>query len=69
MKARQVYLRGLHTCPEAAIASHPDIARREHHQRLDRNLRDGDGYADPEPLINTFRLPRSELDEYAVFFD
>jgi hypothetical protein len=27
------------------------------------------GYADPEPVINTFQPPRIELDEYAVFRD
>ena len=61
--------RGLHTCAEAAIASYPDIVRRE--------LDIGEqwvvicgmamGYADPDALINTFQPPRIEVDEYAVF--
>lgn len=63
--------RGLHTCPEASIASYPDIVRRE--------LGIGDeqivicgmamGYADPDDIINTFQPPRIDVDDYAVFLD
>lgn len=63
--------RGLHTCPEAAIASYPDIVRGELDITRDWTVICGMamGYADPEPVINTFQPPRIELDEYAVFRD
>lgn len=63
--------RGLHTCPEASIASYPDIVRHE------LAIAEGFviicgmamGHADPEAIVNTFQPPRIELDEYAVFCD
>lgn len=63
--------RGLHTCPEAAIASYPDIVRRELGITNDWVVICGMamGYADPGPVINTFQPPRIELDEYAVFLE
>jgi len=63
--------RGLHTCAEAAIASYPDIVRRELTIAKERVVICGMamGYADPEAIINTFQPPRIELEEYAVFLD
>ena len=63
--------RGLHTCPEAAIASYPDIVRRELGISTDWIVICGMamGYADPGDVINTFQPPRIEVDEYAVFLD
>jgi nitroreductase len=63
--------RGLHTCAEAAIASYPDIVRRELGIGTDRIVICGMalGYADPDAHVNTFQPPRLELDEYAVFLD
>jgi nitroreductase len=63
--------RGLHTCPEAAITSYPDIVRRELDISNDWIVICGMamGYADPDPIINTFQPPRIELDEYAVFLE
>jgi len=63
--------RGLHTCPEAAIASYPDIVRRELGITRDWIVICGMamGYADPDDVINTFQPPRIEVDEYAVFLD
>ncbi|MCC7485989.1 MAG: nitroreductase [Burkholderiales bacterium] len=63
--------RGLHTCAEAAIASYPDIVRRE------LGITPGwivicgmaMGYADPEDVVNTFQPPRIAVDDYAVFLD
>lgn len=63
--------KGLHTCPEASIASYPDVVRRE----LD--ITPGNivvcgmamGYADPADVVNTFQPPRLEVDEYCVFLD
>ena len=63
--------RGLHTCPEAAIASYPDIVRRELGIANEWVVICGMamGYADPGAQINTFQPPRIEVDEYAVFLD
>ena len=62
---------GLHTCPEAAIASYPDIVRRELGISKEWIVICGMamGYADPADVINTFQPPRIEVDEYAVFLD
>jgi nitroreductase len=63
--------RGLHTCPEAAIASYPDIVRRELGITKDWIVICGMamGYADSDDIINTFQPPRIEVDEFAVFLD
>ncbi|MDB5864234.1 MAG: hypothetical protein JWO70_2040 [Betaproteobacteria bacterium] len=63
--------KGLHTCPEAAIASYPDVVRRELTLTRDRVVICGMamGYADPDAIINTFQPERIEVDEYAVFLD
>ncbi|HZM46793.1 MAG TPA: nitroreductase [Burkholderiales bacterium] len=63
--------RGLHTCPEAAIASYPDIVRRELGITNDWIVICGMamGYADPEDVINTFQPSRIAVDEYAVFLE
>ena len=63
--------RGLHTCAEAAIASYPDIVRRELNIAQDRIVICGMalGYADPDAMVNTFQPPRITLEEYAVFLD
>ncbi|MDB5901696.1 MAG: hypothetical protein JWM26_574 [Betaproteobacteria bacterium] len=63
--------KGLHTCPEAAIASYPDVVRRELALTNDRVVICGMamGYADPDAVINTFQPSRIDVDEYAVFLD
>ena len=63
--------RGLHTCAEAAIASYPDIVRRELNITRDWIVICGMalGYAEPDAIVNTFRPPRIALEEYAVFMD
>jgi nitroreductase len=63
--------RGLHTCPEAAIGSYPDVVRRELEISPEWAVICGMamGYADPDDVINTFQPPRIEVDEYAVFLD
>jgi nitroreductase len=63
--------RGLHTCAEAAIASYPDIVRRELGITHDWIVICGMamGYADPDAVINTFQPPRIAVDEYAVFME
>jgi nitroreductase len=63
--------RGLHTCPEASIASYPDIVRRELGLSADWVVICGMamGYADPHAVVNTFQPPRIAVDEYAVFLE
>lgn len=63
--------KGLHTCAEAAIASYPDIVRRELDITTDWIVICGMamGYADPDAVINTFQPPRIALEEYAMFLD
>jgi nitroreductase len=63
--------RGLHTCPEASIASYPDIVRRELSLSADWVVICGMamGYADSQAVVNTFQPPRIAVDEYAVFME
>ncbi len=63
--------RGLHTCAEAAIASYPDIVRRELAITRDWIVICGMamGYAACDAVVNTFQPPRIELEDYAVFMD
>ena len=63
--------RGLHTCAEAAIASYPDIVRRELNITPDHTVICGMamGYADTGAIVNTFQPPRIAVDDYAVFLD
>jgi nitroreductase len=63
--------RGLHTCPQAAIANYPDIIRRELQISSGRIVICGMalGYADASAIVNTFQPPRIALDDYAVFLD
>lgn len=63
--------RGLHTCPEAAIASYSDIVRRELDINADWIVICGMamGYADPDAIVNTFQPPRIGVVDYAVFLD
>jgi nitroreductase len=63
--------RGVHTCAEAAIASYPDIVRRELNITRDYIVICGMamGYADTDAIVNTFQPPRIPVDDYAVFQD
>lgn len=63
--------RGLHTCPEASIASYPDIVRRELGLTRDWVVVCGMamGYADGDAVVNSFQPPRIALEDYAVFLD
>jgi nitroreductase len=63
--------RGLHTCPEAAIASYPDIVRRELDITADQVVICGMamGHADPHAIVNTFQPPRIGVADYTVFLD
>jgi nitroreductase len=63
--------RGLHTCAEAAIASYPDIVRRELDVSRDWTVICGMamGYADADAPVNGFQPPRIALEHYATFLD
>ena len=63
--------RGLHTCPEAAIASYPDIVRRELNISRDYTIMCGMamGYADETAVVNTFQPERIAVEDYATFYD
>lgn len=63
--------RGLHTCPEASIASYPDIVRRELGLGPEWVVICGMamGYAAGDAVINTFQPPRIALGEYVTFLD
>lgn len=63
--------RGLHTCAEAAIASYPDIVRRELNISRDFTIMCGMamGYADESAKVNTFQPARIALEDYATFHD
>lgn len=63
--------RGLHTCAEAAIASYPDIVRRELNISRDFTIMCGMamGYADENAVANTFQPQRIALEDYATFYD
>lgn len=63
--------RGLHTCAEAAIASYPDIVRRELGIGSEWVVICGMamGHADAHAVVNTFQPPRIALEEYATFLD
>jgi nitroreductase len=63
--------RGLHTCPEASIASYPDIVRRELNISRDYTIMCGMalGYADGGALVNTFQPDRIAVEDYATFYD
>jgi len=63
--------RGLHTCPEASIASYPDIVRRELNISRDYTIMCGMamGYAQADAVVNTFQPERIALEDYATFYD
>ena len=62
---------GLHTCAEAAIASYPDVVRRELDVSADWIVVCGMalGYADATAPVNDFQPPRIPLEDYATFLD
>ena len=62
---------GLHTCAEAAIASYPDVVRRELDVSADWIVVCGMalGYADETAPVNGFQPARIALEDYATFLD
>lgn len=61
---------GLATCPQAALAEYPDIVRTELGYESDRVLLCGMalGYEKTDALVNSYRTPRTAVDEFTRFF-
>lgn len=60
---------GLHTCPQAALASYPDIVKRQLGIPDDQTVVCGMslGYANEDDIVNTFRPARMKLHEFVTF--
>jgi nitroreductase len=60
--------RGLHTCPQAALANYPDIVKPLLGIGEDQTLVCGlsMGYEDPDCVANTFRPPRIGLEDFVT---
>jgi nitroreductase len=63
--------RGLHTCPQAAIAEFPDLVRQQLGIGPEQMVLCGMalGYADPDAVVNQFRPKREPVDAFATFLD
>lgn len=63
--------RGLAVCPQAALAEYPALVKKELGYAEDSILLCGMalGYEDTDALVNSYRTPRVEVDEFAKFFD
>jgi len=61
---------GLGTCTQAALAQYPDIVKNELAIEEDKLLLCGIalGYEDTKNIINTYRTPRIELEEFTKFY-
>ncbi len=62
---------GLATCPQAALAEYPDIAREMLGYSPDTQLVAGMalGYEEQEALVNSYRTPRETVDNFTRFFE
>lgn len=62
---------GLATCPQAALGEYPEIVKRELGYSDDKKLVVGMamGYEDPEHIVNSYRTPREEVEQFTRFFD
>jgi nitroreductase len=63
--------RGLHTCPQAALANYPEIVKSRLDIGADQTLVCGMsmGYEDPDCVANRFRPPRIALDDFVTYHD
>ena len=61
---------GLATCPQAALAEFPSIVKSELNIADDKELLCGIalGYEDKDAVINSYRTPRIEIEEFAKFY-
>jgi len=62
---------GLATCPQAALAEYPRITKEILGYPEDTTLIVGLalGYEDKEALVNSYRTPRDEVNEFTRFYD
>ncbi|WP_260294846.1 nitroreductase [Sedimenticola hydrogenitrophicus] len=62
---------GLATCPQAALGEYPEIVRRELGYSEEKQLVVGLalGYEDKCALVNSYRTPREEVEQFTRFFE
>jgi len=62
---------GLATCPQAALAEYPDIAKEMLGYPKDTTLVVGLalGYEDKEAVVNSYRTPRDGVEEFTRYFE
>lgn len=62
---------GLATCPQAALGEYPEIVKRELGYPEDKKLVVGLalGYEDKSHIINNYRTPRDEVEQFTRFFE
>jgi nitroreductase len=62
---------GLATCPQAALGEYPQIVKRELGYPDDKKLVVGLalGYEDKQALVNSYRTPRDEVEQFSRFFE
>jgi len=62
---------GLATCPQAALGEYPEIVKRELGYSDEKKLVVGlaMGYEDTSNIINSYRTPRDEVEQFTCFFE
>ncbi|WP_029132359.1 nitroreductase [Sedimenticola selenatireducens] len=62
---------GLATCPQAALGEYPEIVKRELGYSEEKKLVVGlaMGYEDTSNIINSYRTPRDEVEQFTRFFE
>ncbi len=62
---------GLATCPQAALGEYPEIVKKELGYSDDKKLVVGlaMGYEETSAIINQYRTPRDEVEQFTRFFD
>lgn len=62
---------GLATCPQAALGEYPQIVKRELGYSDDKQLVVGLalGYEDSSAIVNSYRTPREEVEQFTRFFE
>ncbi|AKH19452.1 nitroreductase [Sedimenticola thiotaurini] len=62
---------GLATCPQAALGEYPEIVKRELGYSEDKKLVVGMamGYENKDHIVNSYRTPREEVEQFTRFFE
>lgn len=62
---------GLATCPQAALGEYPEIVKRELGYSDEKKLVVGlaMGYEDTRAIVNSYRTPRDEVEQFTRFFE